>query len=1133
MTTNLEILTCTPGPRLKTAALPETLLVISSALVTVCTLIWLLWYCRYGMDFTDEGYFLNDISNPFIYPVSRGVQFGFVYHPLYELLNGNIVALRQANILIIFGLAWVLTGTFFKTILAFRPLPGWHGTVIAAGFAVLALVYFNHYLWLPTPSYNSLALQSLMIAATGLLLMERNGPRENLTGCMLLGIGGWLAFMAKPTTAIALGCCSVFYLFTVGKLTARLLFMPMAVAAISFVVGALLTDGSVVGCIKRLKEGVETWQLLESGHSLADVLRYDELSFGGYGPAVLMAAVAVFFLGALLLGSRIRVVVYCGTMLSMLFSFFSLAIILGFLHVDLARALGVGARQGLLLWAIPLTAALIGLSARKFNGALEIPREQWARAFIFLALSVTYTLGTNNNYWVQTIGAGIFWVLAGLFIVVPAMNHERFKYMVLSLVLAGQMMTVVLVDYAIEHPYRQPQPLRENNYPVDVGRAGSTLILAGNSGRYVSEAIDLGERGSFSHGTPMIDLTGRSPGVLYAMGAKSIGLPWLPGQYPGSDELVTDVLKRVACEELAVAWLLMAPGDPRRLSAEILSSFGADPGSDYKVVGVLETVESPTENGGAGVGYPRYTQQLLKPIRSAETMTAACIAARRGSHTFHPQSRLDAGTEPSAPVRAVPARLLVADEGTGAIDATGVERIIRSQWDVYLHGNRLIYVNRSCRWEDASRTRFPLSVYSLDSESGTPALDTLGFEWPQASLQSGTCVIEQQLPDKDIFAIQTGQVDRDGNLLWEAEYWFEENRQLFDGYGSSPTSGEPAARDVFDIYLGGGSLVAVKDSCGREDTEPGFSVQLHLTPADVEDLPHSRQRHGYDSLHIPFQWNGLRSGGKCMVIRALPEYDITQIRVARVEGDSVLWGKTFSVVRLLVADEGTGAMDATGVERIIRSQWDVYLRGNRLIYGNRSCRWEDAYKTRFPLSVYSLDSESGTPALDTLGFEWPQASLQNGTCVIERQLPDKDIFAIQTGQVDRDGNLLWEAEYWFEENRRLFDGYGSSPTSGEPAARDVFDIYLGGGSLVAVKDPCGREDISMQLHLTPADVEDLPHSRQRHGYDSLHIPFQWHGLRSGGKCMVIRALPEYDITQIRVARVEGDSVLWGETFSVP
>ena len=192
---------------------------------------------------------------------------------------------------------------------------------------------------------------------------------------------------------------------------------------------------------------------------------------------------------------------YCGTILFMLFSFFSLAIILGFLHVNLARDLGLGSRQGLLLWAIPLTAALIGLSSRKFRGAFEIPREQWARAFIFLALPVAYSLGTNANYWVRSISSGIFWVLAGLIIVVPAMNHERFKYMVLSLVLAGQMMTVVLVDYAIEHPFRQPQPLRENNYPIDVGRAGSMLILARNVGHYVSEAMDLGERGSFSHGT--------------------------------------------------------------------------------------------------------------------------------------------------------------------------------------------------------------------------------------------------------------------------------------------------------------------------------------------------------------------------------------------------------------------------------------------------------------------------------------------------------------------------------------------------------------------------------------------------------------------------------------------------------
>ena len=618
------------GPRLKTAALPEMLLVLSSAVVFVSTLIWLLWYCRYGMDFTDEGKYLVWISNPFIYPVSY-TQFSFVYHPLYELLDGNIAALRQANILIFFCLAWVLTNTFFKTILTPHATPtlrGWHGTVITTGFAMLVFVYFSHHFWLPTPSYNSLALQSLMVAATGLLLVERDGSRESFTGCMLLGIGGWLAFMAKPTTAILLGGCSVFYLFAVGKLTARFLFLPMAVAAISFVGGALLIDGSVAGFIKRVKEGIESYWLLEARHGLADILRYDILSFWGNGPAALMVAVAVFLFAAFLLRSRTNVFVYCGTMLSMLFAFFSLAIIFGFLHVNLARDLRLGERQVLLLWAIPLTATFIGLSSRKFNGVFDISRAQWTRAFIFLALPVTFSFGTNHNYWLKAIGAVIFWVLAGLVLVVPAMNHQRFKSMVISLALAGQMMTVVVIDYAIEHPYRQPQPLRENDYPVALGEAGSTLILAGSSGQYVSEAMGLAERGSFSRGTPMIDLTGSSPGLLYAIGAKSIGLPWFQGGYPGSNEYARDALKRVACEELAVAWLLTEHGIPREISADVLSNFGADIGSDYKVIGTLATVENPVQNGG---GHPRQTQQLLKPIRSAETMTAACITARTGT----------------------------------------------------------------------------------------------------------------------------------------------------------------------------------------------------------------------------------------------------------------------------------------------------------------------------------------------------------------------------------------------------------------------------------------------------------------------------------------------------------------------
>ena len=93
----------------------EKVLMIFSVICTSLILGWVLWLCNYGLDFTDESFYLVWISNPFNYSVSA-TQFGFIYHPLYKLLDGNIAALRQANILITFFLAWVLSYIFLKTV---------------------------------------------------------------------------------------------------------------------------------------------------------------------------------------------------------------------------------------------------------------------------------------------------------------------------------------------------------------------------------------------------------------------------------------------------------------------------------------------------------------------------------------------------------------------------------------------------------------------------------------------------------------------------------------------------------------------------------------------------------------------------------------------------------------------------------------------------------------------------------------------------------------------------------------------------------------------------------------------------------------------------------------------------------
>ena len=206
------------GYKPQTAALAKRLIISFSALVTVFTLGWVLWLSNYGLDFTDESFYLVWISNPFNYSVSA-TQFGFIYHPLYELLNGNIAALRQVNILFTFSLAWALAEVFLRTVFVNQSLQRTPRSVVSGALATAAdasLVLSG--LWLPTPSYNSLALASTVGCRNRFLLADKHATRASIIGWFLIGIGGWVAFMAKPTTAAVLSLCTGFYLLSLGSL---------------------------------------------------------------------------------------------------------------------------------------------------------------------------------------------------------------------------------------------------------------------------------------------------------------------------------------------------------------------------------------------------------------------------------------------------------------------------------------------------------------------------------------------------------------------------------------------------------------------------------------------------------------------------------------------------------------------------------------------------------------------------------------------------------------------------------------------------------------------------------------------------------------------------------------------------
>jgi hypothetical protein len=589
-------------------------LALLSAVGTLSILIWLLKYSHYGFDFTDESFYLVWISNPFLYDFSI-TQFGFIYHPLYLLLNGDIAALRQANILITFGLAWGLVYAFLRSLLPNTTEPSLAVQGAAAGLATSVFTLFVN--WLPTPSYNSLTLQALLITGIGVLLADKNCTCKSVTGWIVIGSGGWLAFMAKPSTAIGLATGVLFYLLVSRKFSIRLLMLAVTSALVPLLVSALLIDGSVFRFVIRLQQGVEFSRYLDGGYKLNKLFRIDgfKLNTTDSLAFILVLTVSLVATWGAFSDTKKGVIVSISASVA-------LYILIALLVFDQIRnPPGLGQFKGILIFGVVSAAVLMGFFLGRLRVLKDISIAQWVLAVFFLVMPHIYAFGTNNNYWQTGSAASIFWVLSGITFLGSIVRARASRLFLLPLVLPTQAVTAILLQTGLEKPYRQPQPLRLNETKLEIGPQKSNLILSYNYASYVSSAATTALNAGYKAATPVIDLSGQSPGILYALGAENIGLAWILGGYPGSLNYAKAAFGIVPCEKIAIAWVLHEPNGPLRIPTDLMGSLGSIFPEGYKLVGTWQTAE-----GAGGLAASR-TQALYKPIASNETL-GACKALR-------------------------------------------------------------------------------------------------------------------------------------------------------------------------------------------------------------------------------------------------------------------------------------------------------------------------------------------------------------------------------------------------------------------------------------------------------------------------------------------------------------------------
>jgi len=581
------------------------------------TLFWVVYYCQYGFDFSDEGSYIAWIADPFRYKGSV-TQFGYIYNPLYRLMNSSIFHLRVANIAITFILTWIMVCVYASVVFSDSAKSKYEKYLTPAAMAIAMLAFLNW--WLPTPSYNSLAMQGVIIMATGLLVLDVRDERLHILGWLAMGIGGWIVFMAKPSSAAAMGFLFLANLSFSRKLNVRGVGSGLLVATSMLAISSLYIDGSVITFIERLRSEYFFQQAFLSGDKTYTIFRINRPQLGGSLLIwfVLWVVFIIYFCLSVAkgqIGSLLSLLGYSALLLIALFPPYT---------VMFAPPLAMP-KDNILFLSIPvgILVAVIRISMKEKKFALDFSKLNFALIVTLAAIPHAFAFGTSVNYWTAGAKVGLFWVLSGLaFIPIFDLKKAHVARIFGSAALVSILLTVQLVGSGLHDPYRQPHPLWENRFVTQVGHSGSVLILGEGFSKYITTAVKLAKQSDFVDGTPVIDLTGQSPGLLFTMGSKILGRPWIPGGYEGSDTLASLVLGQENCLDLAQAWVLFEPEGPRRLSSGVLSTYGADIDSDF-----LQVAKFLTPVGAGGYEFAR-EQYLFKPIRSNAIAYDSCLRSR-------------------------------------------------------------------------------------------------------------------------------------------------------------------------------------------------------------------------------------------------------------------------------------------------------------------------------------------------------------------------------------------------------------------------------------------------------------------------------------------------------------------------
>ena len=581
----------------------------------VLLLVVIMFSLDKGFEFTDESFGVLYA----LYPESVKIPLsltGFATNVLFEMGGQTIPGMRLMGLLFLMLAASIFYFSLIRFLKNYFPSLnfGEKSGYLLPLFLLGSLCVYR--VWWLTPSYNWLALCAALIVMSGLLgassknkkgVSEGIATTRHLSSGVLIGLGGVIAYMAKPTTALMLMLISFVFLavFLKGRERTGLFFASSLIAtmAMFFLVEVVASGPSAY--IKSVLEGLELLSALNSGHSVDDVQKTIAVVVAGY--FIAFGKVVILFVPIILAAAFIKKTgrniesgkkYFVGY--SIAISFYVLAKYTSKYWNDLYPNIGY---SGFVLSVVFMVSVWIFAFFHKepkqhLNALLAM---QVLHFILFLA-ATSVSLGSNSGTLDLLTISSVF-IVAMLYCSASMVDmfteKSYFNYLTTGVVC----ISVLAVFYkAYENPFRLPASISQQTVETKMFTKGVTLKVDKYTARYVAELQESAKKAGWKPGNMLIDLTGQTPGATIVLGAEFFFTPWVIGGYTGSNDFARIIYSFGKNHELSKAWLLVAPDGSRKLDRNILSEFNMRLPDNYQLVAELE------------FPYRKEIQQLWKPL---------------------------------------------------------------------------------------------------------------------------------------------------------------------------------------------------------------------------------------------------------------------------------------------------------------------------------------------------------------------------------------------------------------------------------------------------------------------------------------------------------------------------------------